>query len=421
MIHAYFGTCQIITTTIWMKYFKNTELATLYHVSEKSVRNWIASAQASKTPLALHEEKGRWYIANTSHNLEVIEELVERGKKFKNSRGRKVICPKPELYEHFTGDQIIDILSNIDIYGEIPLQYTYFNGGAEEWRAYAERLMNEKTPNMLTSHIELLHRNDDYIKALAGPKKLINVIDLGPGDGSPVKGLLSSLLELGALNRYVAIDFSKDMLAIAEENIRSWFKDVPFESRICDLNYDRFEDVVRADMFSADSGKAVNFVLLLGGTLTNLPNPDYTLQIIRASMGRDDCLLYGLKLDTDASRRFFDFANTSASLSKRHAMILNMLNIDPSMYEVEQFYDQDKKSRIIRVRFKLDITLELEANGMTRHFDLRKDQRVLIWRYWHQTAMDVLRQFDRNGFDLLQASLTEDKEYMLLAGKIRIT
>lgn len=420
MIHAYFGTCQIIITTTRMKYFKNTELATLYHVSEKSVRNWITATQLGKAQLVLHENQGRFYIANTSHNLELISELVERGKKFKNSRGRKVLRPKPDFYEHYTGNQIIDILSNIDVYNEIPLQYTYFNGGAEEWRAYAQRLMDEQAPNMLTSIFELLRRNDDYIKALIGSRSHVNVLDLGQGDGSPARGFLSSLTKLGVLNKYIAIDFSKDMIAIAEKNIKGWFKDIEFESHIRDLSYDRFDDILRPDAFSAAQSDTSNLVLLLGGTLTNFRSPDSALQIIKTSLGRNDYLLYGLKLDTESSRRFFDFANATAALSPRHAMILDMLNIDPSMYEVEQFYDKETKARMIRVCFKLDITVECEVDGITRQFDLHKNQHVLIWRYWHQTAMDVLRQFDRNGFDLLQASLTEDKEYMLLITKVRI-
>jgi len=402
-----------------MKYFKNTELARLYHVSEKSVRNWIAAAAAnpSKSSLSLYEYRGRLYIANTSYNIAVIEELVAHGKKFKNSRGRRTLRPKPELYSCYSAKHIIDILTNIDIHSEIPLQYSYFNSGAKEWSAYAQRLLQEQTPNMLTGMVKLLDLSNDYVQRLIQSKTHVSVVDLGQGDASPARDFLSGLSQSGKLKRYIAIDFSKDMMKIAEDNVRTWFGDVPVQTYERDLSYDRFDDVLKHGAYNTDFASSANLILLLGGMLTNFPSPANALRNINASMGRNDFLMYGLKLDTLSSRRFFDFANTGQPLSSRHSMLLELFNIDSSMYDVEQFYDQENKCRVIRVKLKIDITLEVEVEGTLRRLDLHKDQRILIWRYWHQTAMDVLNEFDQNGFDLLQATLTEDKEYLLLIAK----
>jgi transposase len=62
-----------------VKYFKNTELASLYKISEKSVRNWIAAVQEGKIDLQLYDKNNKSFIANTSKNIAVIEELVEKG------------------------------------------------------------------------------------------------------------------------------------------------------------------------------------------------------------------------------------------------------------------------------------------------------------------------------------------------------
>src|SRR5882672_7673688 len=111
-----------------MKYYKNTELATIYHVSEKSVRNWIESTQGGKLDLELHKENDRYYIANTTKNLDIIQDMVEERKKFTNGRAHKTVSPKPEFYKLYNEKQIIDIMTNIDTHREIPLQYGYFNG-----------------------------------------------------------------------------------------------------------------------------------------------------------------------------------------------------------------------------------------------------------------------------------------------------
>src|SRR5687768_3577091 len=104
-----------------MKYYKNTELAKLYNVSEKTIRNWVQSAQENKLGLLLYEKNGKSWIANTSKNIEIIEKQVKRGKKFKNGRGLKKITPSKEFYQLYDNKQILDIISNLAVHSETPL------------------------------------------------------------------------------------------------------------------------------------------------------------------------------------------------------------------------------------------------------------------------------------------------------------
>ncbi len=406
-----------------MKYYKNTELATIYHVSEKSVRNWIEATQKGKLDLELHEINDRHYIANTTKNLDIIKGMVEERKKFTNTRAHKVVSPKPEFYKLYNEKQIIDIITNIDTHREIPLQYSYFNGGATYWQSYIEKLLHENTPNLLTSTIGLLQVNQSYIDTITHGKK-VNICDLGVGEGTPAKGLLSHLLEEDRLNRYMGMDFSRDMLKIAEGNVRKWFgDDFNFEAYTMDLNYDRFADALRKDMFHGEEADhPLNLILLLGGTLTNNKDPDLALRMINASMGKDDYLIYTKRLDTESSRRYFDFniASDGQLLTPRHMLVPDLLNIDPSLYEVEQFFNEEKKARTIQLRLKVDLTIDITTDNLCKKINLRKGDVVLLWRSWHQSAMDVINQFERNGFDLLQASITENKEYLLTISKVKI-
>lgn len=403
-----------------MKYYKNTELADLYHVSEKAVRNWIESTNSGKLDLELFTIKGRQYIANTTKNLHIIEGLVEKGKKFKNSRGHKVVSPKPEFYELYTNKQILDIMTNIDTDHEIPLQYSYFNGGALYWKAYIKKLLKESKPNMLTSTMKLIETSTEYIDELTSNKK-VNLVDLCIGEGTPAMQLVKHLKQNGQLHRYVGVDFSKDMLTIAHDNVEEFFNgEVKLETHIRDLNYDRIEDVLRTDSFNID-GAPINLVMLLGGTLTNCKDPDLALRMINASLGRDDYLVYGLKLDTESSRRYFDFHLDldGRPLAPNHELVLNLLNIDPEMYTVEQFFDEKQRARFIRIRMKTDVSIIFELDGAEKRIVIPKNDSILVWRYWHQTALDVINQFDQKGFDLLHASLTENKEYLLTVSRVK--
>ena len=81
---------------------------------------------------AIHRDGEKAWIANTTSSIELIEQLVEERKKFRNSRGTKIVTPKPEFYELYNQQQIFDLTSSLDIYHEIPLDYAYFDDGARE-------------------------------------------------------------------------------------------------------------------------------------------------------------------------------------------------------------------------------------------------------------------------------------------------
>lgn len=407
-----------------MKYFKNTELAKLYNVSEKSVRNWIHAASEGKLDLQLYTFEGKSYVANISKNTLVIADLVKKGQKYKNRRGYREIVPTSKFYNTYSSKQIFDIISSLTIHRELPLKYSYVDGGAEYWDKYAQRLLNESTPNMLTSTVDLLALNLDDLDRLIGNRKYVNVVDLGPGNSLPVKQLLSHLFENKKLKRYIALDISKEMLEISRRNVKTWFgDDFNFEGYVRDINYERFDDLFADDYTVDEEDVPLNLVLLLGGTLCNLRSPAQALQAINNSLGLDDLFIYSTKLDTPNARRYFDFniSSESQELTPRHKLALDMLNIDRSLYEVEQFFDKDKVARFISIKLKMALSIQFNLSKGTRLVRLNKDDSILLWRYWHQTAMDIINQIDASDFDLQRVVKSEDQEYLLLISKIKFT
>ena len=83
------------------------------------MRNWIEAAEAGKLQLTLHEENGKYFIANTAANIHQVEKLVLKGRKFKNSRGSKIVTPSPAFYRYLSSKEIFDLISNLDIHHEI--------------------------------------------------------------------------------------------------------------------------------------------------------------------------------------------------------------------------------------------------------------------------------------------------------------
>jgi SAM-dependent methyltransferase len=405
-----------------LKYFKNTELAKLYNVSEKSVRNWIESAKQERLDLQLYNQGDRLYIANTSKNTLAIKQLVAKGKKYKNSRGLKVVSPTPDFYATYNPKQIFDIISNLAIHREIPLRYSYVDGGAEYWDTYSQRLAHEEAPNMLTSTMGLLDSSLNNLDSLLGYRKQVNVVDLGPGNGFPVKNLLARLVEGKRLKRYIAIDVSREMLRITEQHIREWFgSKIKFEGHIRDFSDERFDDLFANDNAGDDVDIPVNLVLLLGGTLCNFRSPDHALQVINNSLSPEDLLVYATKLDTQNSRRHFDLGINSRPrpLDFLFKIAVDLLGIDESLYEVDQSFDEEKRARFVKIRPKVDLVIEFRLAKGIRRVEFRRNEPILLWRYWHQNALSVVNQFSHNDFELMHATKTNDQEYLLLVSKIR--
>jgi SAM-dependent methyltransferase len=399
-----------------MLYFKHSELVNNYHVSLKTVHNWIDAAKKGKLDLGLYAKGNRTYIANTPANVAHIKRLAAQGKKYRNTRHHRVVTPKQEFYELYTRRQILDIISNLKIHHEIPRQYNYMDGGATNWDSMMKRFEKEEGSNLLRSTLELLQSNFESIDLLLKDHKKVNVIDVGVGNARPSKELLKHLLERGVLHRYIAIDISSAMLDIAEANIQSWFGDkIRFERHIRDITYERFDDLLVDDMLAKDADQTVNLVLLLGATPVNFRRFSDALQIAYGSMGVGDILIYTCRPDNEASRRYFDFyANKGdAGLSPNHRFILDLLNVDASLYDVEMGFDERISMRYIHIRLKNALTIQFKSKNIERGVELEKGDTILMLRIWHMSLLELIAEFEKNGFVLLQTNMSRDKERLM--------
>ena len=400
-----------------MKYFKNTELAKLYNVSEKSVRNWIEAARQGKLDLQLFEEGGKSYMLNSSYNTQQVEKLVQKGKKYKNTRGAKIVKPSSKFYKLYNQKQIVDIISNIDIYREIPLQYCYFNSGAEHWDQYTQNLLNEYGPNPLNSTVQLLDLNLPYLDLLLEDYSVVNIVDVGVGNALPIRKVLAHFADNGKLNRYIGLDISNEMLDIAKNNVKKWFGGkVKLEGHIRDFNQDRFGDLLVADSFNDSEANVANLIFFLGGTINNLREPDHALAAVHDSMGKDDIFLFSKRLDTEKSRRHFD---VTAPGNLATTLVVDLLNIHKDFYDVEQYFNEQKMAREARIKLKVAITIEFELQGKRRSVEVNKGESILVWRASHQGALETIAQFDTNGFELVQAAKSTDQNYILMMSKIK--
>src|ERR1017187_2880403 len=137
-----------------MPYFKHQEIAGAYHVSLKTIHNWISATKAGKCDLELYDESGRAYVVNSPNNVRILTALADDGKKYRNALHAKVATPTKYFYDLYSPRQIHDIISNLQIHHEIPRQYNYIDGGASNWDQYATALAQDSEPNVLKRTVE---------------------------------------------------------------------------------------------------------------------------------------------------------------------------------------------------------------------------------------------------------------------------
>jgi uncharacterized SAM-dependent methyltransferase len=251
----------------------------------------------------------------------------------------------------------------------------------------------------------------------------INVIDIGVGDAEPVKNLLGHLLNKGVLNRYIAIDVSQSMLDVAKRNIEEWFGGrVEFEGYIRDIRNERFDDLLLPDALKADHERIANIVLFLGGTWSNFRAPSDCMKVIHGSLGEHDLFIYTGKPDTEASRRYFNFNPKDEALvvPPIDRFVLEMLNIDQSLYHVEMGFNEQRKMRYIRVRLRTPLTIRFRAKNIERDVKIEKGETILVWRAWHWSTHEIITNLEQAGLTLLQASLTQNRQYLLTVSGVII-
>jgi uncharacterized SAM-dependent methyltransferase len=408
-----------------MKKYKNTELARMYKVSEKTIRNWIDGAEKGTLSLKLLRDRNRFYIADTANNHLLMRDFSQKGAKFKNKSASETISPRPEFYEIFNETQVIDIASNLEIFGEFPHKYTYFNGGADYWDNYVLRTLDEKMSNTVTNTFNLLSLNKEYLFSLVSKYKKVNLVDIGVGNAYPVKDLLTGLLEKNLLGKYIGIDISPNMLDIAKANVKKWYGDsIDFRPYVLDISNSLIRDLLYEENVDYSEGEVVNVVCYLGSSIENMEVHDHSLENIRKSLQINDILIIGRTLDSDSGKMFFDFSEKTETVSdektdNRWKWFIDALGLTEESYKYEMLYDEGLKSRIGQILLTKDVNIKFNTPRFKKVLKFNKGERIITWRHRHHTYKQIIEEMVVGGFDVLQTSTSMDRAQILLITSLK--
>ncbi|MEM1312193.1 MAG: class I SAM-dependent methyltransferase, partial [Patescibacteria group bacterium] len=227
-------------------YSTNAEIAREFKVSKTTVTRWLESAIDGKNNLQINQSDKKVQVYKNEHNFAELLKLKEEGVKYKTSTSYKEVSPKKEFYEIFNYKEQVELVNLLSTKKVIPLKYSYFGEGADMWNQSYENSLNQSTYPVVKNTEELLAISYSTILKKISKFKSINIVDVGPGNGFPLKTLITRLLIDGVtIKNYVAVDISNRMLDIVEKNVRSWFdKKIDFRRYKKDIEHDTLFDLL---------------------------------------------------------------------------------------------------------------------------------------------------------------------------------
>ncbi len=393
-------------TTINMKTYKNSDVSKIFGVAPSTVTLWVKNAMEGKNNLQLVQHKDKFRLARSQHNDDLIVSLKNEGNKYKPHTVVKKIVPKDGFYKVFNTNEVIDIITSLEVNAEIPHKYTYFSTGAQEWFNYVERSFSEPLVNTVTNTVELLNYAYNYLDSIKKEDSKVNIIDIGVGDSRPVKEFVEKFVDQNILEGYIGLDISKEMLKKSETNMKEWFGEkLKTEYYLKDINKDYFADIIFKKSNIRDK-EIQNLVLFVETTIENQIDFNKTLVNIKDSLGKDDLALIMFSLDTLESRSYYDYwskSNTETmKIPNQIKWIPDLLNLTEDNYTSNSDYDSAKGLRVASIRLNTDIDLEFNFSegNLYKKIHLPKNTDIRLWQHSHHKISSLLTKLNNLGLDL---------------------
>ena len=329
----------------------------------------------------------------------------------------RAVSPGDEFYRTYSAAQVAEVVDSLVRRAEFPYQLTYVGGGSELWRDGEERAGDGGGP--ARDFDTILHRYAERLLELVPPPRPVRVVDLGPGTGRPIVGLLRHLGDQSRLAGYAGIDMSVELLELAGRNLRAGLPEQAGSLELCHGDFSGPELArVLSPVDSEGRDGPVRFVVLAGGTLYNFDEPERLLRHVAAAMTGDDVLLATVRVDTGVDRPpFMDQVSVGGPYKPQQLAGLDLLGVDRAWYVIETGFDPGRSEIFVRARFAEPVTVAFGSPHGAVSF--APGDTVLLWRYRYLDRPAVTSQLDRSGFEVRLFASGEAAEAVLVAAMLK--
>ncbi len=391
-----------------MNYYRTyTEIAELFNVSKTTITRWIDGAEEGRNNLQVDKRDKKVYVLKNEHNYAEMLKLKEEGSKYRPSSSYAEIEPKSEFYEIFSKEQQIEIINSLKVQKKIDLKFTYMGEGAKMWDEFYVKSLESGTYPVIKATKELLDSTVCFLNTRIANYKKINIIDLGPGNSYPIQEILNQFVKDNKLGKYIAVDISKDMLQISEQNIKKWFgNSVEYKSYIRDLEHQTLMDI----LFENKTADTLNIVFALGGTIGNFENHIRVYNNIRYSLDNEDIFVNISMIDKNNRKTDFD---RLANKNLTHFLTPKLLSVDIGNCDFYGKYNDQDSSRIGYFLPDKDYKIKFKVAGVIKEVELSRDESIAIWYHKMLSKQRLFEDFEYCKMELIFSLASSNLSHML--------
>jgi transposase len=384
-------TSQTVTKTIADKHviFRNVQVSKMFGVSEVTVLNWIRASEETKNQLELVDYKGKKCIVNSAHNLAEMQQLSERGRKYRN----KVPVKKADI-SHFGGmrpDHVFEILYNLEFKSRIPYKVAFLR----QPEANLERYYNtEMTLDSKYLQAKLLAQ--DSQQTWSGHLKRDNSVNLIASSFSCpyiYKHFFQDICHKRAVETIKFIGNTEEEGQIFRQhnqhNFEKTVTNASLKTYIADIDSDPLWTILNKN------NEETNVVFLLGEAFYNIEFFTRTVRNINSTLTSGDFIITNIYLNNPVYHTDFEAFNSNGSLEVIKTFIDDLHLVQGEDYEFEHVYhdvDATKKwyartgSKKWNLVMNKEIHFHYSYDGVVKDFIWPKGAKIELanWKLWQE-------------------------------------
>lgn len=381
-----------------MNIYKNSDVAKKYNVSSSTVGLLIKYSRAGKNNIQLQLKNKKYYIIDNPHNDAEVSRIVEENKKYRSNITCKRTKASEEFYKIFDEEEIIEILTDLKFKKRVKFKYSYKDAGASYWDSF---FLSHVSP-IENSVEELLdHTHDDLTSFFKNSDK-INLIDIGPGNGYPVKNIIKKIYEQGKFSSYIPIDISNDINRIAIKNITSWFKGVKSKGYELDIENAKFSKIFLENKYLENN--SANLIVHLGNTFNDHDDRVNVLKDIRNGIQNNDLLMVSTTLDNSLTRSDLKFFKTPEA-NTQDGWLFTLLGIDTNKCEFTTRYESNLGAKTKNLKLDKDYVIKYDLFGKSKEIELFKGEEINTWVHKLITIPTLFQELEKADLQLVSLKI----------------
>jgi uncharacterized SAM-dependent methyltransferase len=301
-----------------------------------------------------------------------------------------------------TKRQEAELVTAIQGRGEIPLKFAYLGEGAKHWDAIARERSTGEGINSEERKL-LDKRVHDFLSGI--DTSVVNIVDIGCGNGEPVLPIMEALQSKNVGFSYVPLDISSEMIELARHSVSAKYPDVSINPIVMDFESGQFSE----EMYDLKTEGSINLMLFLGNTMGNHSDLNRVLSNFRDSMTSKDYLIVGNELTNLAKvEKILPHYETKA-VGDLVTQVLDHLSIDDKTYDYAAHWNEKYSQIEMRALFHEDVPVSIAGES----FVLEKGERLLLARSRKFTEYTATKLFTDVGFRTELLSTSVDQGYIL--------